>query len=107
MLCLAVEKLPEGPAWQYEVKLDGYRAIGVRTRAGRRCYWSRTGTRAIVGAPLRGKVRRHQREYTKFPARAHDIRERWGVALKYRSDISKPTEERPLNRLSLKTIFAA
>lgn len=31
MLCLAVEKLPEGPAWQYEVKLDGYRAIGVRT----------------------------------------------------------------------------
>src|SRR6202035_309136 len=34
MLCLAVEKLPEGPAWQYEVKLDGYRAIGIRTRAG-------------------------------------------------------------------------
>jgi len=34
MLCLAVEKLPEGPAWQYEVKLDGYRAIGVRTKAG-------------------------------------------------------------------------
>jgi ATP-dependent DNA ligase len=33
MLCLAVEKLPEGPAWQYEVKLDGYRAIGVRTRS--------------------------------------------------------------------------
>ena len=34
MLCLAVEKLPEGPAWQYEVKLDGYRAIGVRTKSG-------------------------------------------------------------------------
>ena len=34
MLCLAVEKLPEGPAWQYELKLDGYRAIGVRTKAG-------------------------------------------------------------------------
>jgi bifunctional non-homologous end joining protein LigD len=32
MLCLAVEKLPEGQGWQYEVKLDGYRAIGVRTR---------------------------------------------------------------------------
>ena len=30
MLCLAVERLPEGTAWQYEVKLDGYRAIGVR-----------------------------------------------------------------------------
>jgi integrase len=34
MLCLAAEKLPEGPAWQYEVKLDGYSAIGVRTKAG-------------------------------------------------------------------------
>ena len=32
MLCLPVEKLPEGPAWLYEVKLDGYRAIGVRTQ---------------------------------------------------------------------------
>jgi bifunctional non-homologous end joining protein LigD len=40
MLCLAVEKLPEGPACQYEVKLDGYRAIGVRTRSGVEL-WSR------------------------------------------------------------------
>jgi hypothetical protein len=34
MLCLAVKKLPEGPAWRYEVKLGGYRAIGVRTKVG-------------------------------------------------------------------------
>lgn len=40
MLCLAVEELPEGPAWQYEVKLDGYRAIGVRTKTGVEL-WSR------------------------------------------------------------------
>ena len=40
MLCLAVEKLPEGSAWQYEVKLDGYRAIGVRTKTGVEL-WSR------------------------------------------------------------------
>ena len=40
MLCLAVEKLPEGPAWQYEVKLDGYRAIAVRTKTGLEL-WSR------------------------------------------------------------------
>jgi DNA ligase D-like protein (predicted ligase) len=40
MLCLAVQKLPESPAWQYEVKLDGYRAIGVRTKAGVEL-WSR------------------------------------------------------------------
>jgi DNA ligase D-like protein (predicted ligase) len=40
MLCLAVEKLPEGPAWQYEVKLDGYRAVGARTKMGVEL-WSR------------------------------------------------------------------
>jgi DNA ligase D-like protein (predicted ligase) len=40
MRCLAVEKLPEGAAWQYELKLDGYRAIGVRTKNGVEL-WSR------------------------------------------------------------------
>ena len=40
MLCLGVEKLPEGPAWQYEVKLDRYRAIAVRTKTGVEL-WSR------------------------------------------------------------------
>jgi DNA ligase D-like protein (predicted ligase) len=31
MECALVSALPEGPDWTYEVKLDGYRAIGVRT----------------------------------------------------------------------------
>jgi bifunctional non-homologous end joining protein LigD len=31
MECALVSTLPEGPQWTYEVKLDGYRAIGVRT----------------------------------------------------------------------------
>jgi ATP-dependent DNA ligase len=31
MECALVPKLPEGPDWTYEVKLDGYRAIGIRT----------------------------------------------------------------------------
>jgi DNA ligase D-like protein (predicted ligase) len=30
MPCLAVEKLPEGEAWEYELKLDGYRALAVK-----------------------------------------------------------------------------
>jgi hypothetical protein len=30
MLALAVTKLPEGPAWAYELKFDGYRALGVK-----------------------------------------------------------------------------
>jgi DNA ligase D-like protein (predicted ligase) len=31
MECALVSKLPEGPEWTYEAKLDGYRAIGVKT----------------------------------------------------------------------------
>ena len=31
---IAVKKLPEGDAWQYELKLDGYRALAVK-REGR------------------------------------------------------------------------
>src|SRR5258706_5972049 len=31
MECALVPKLPEGSGWTYEVKLDGYRSIGVRT----------------------------------------------------------------------------
>ena len=30
MPCLAVTKLPEGEAWQYELKLDGYRALAIK-----------------------------------------------------------------------------
>jgi DNA ligase D-like protein (predicted ligase) len=29
MECLAVAKLPDGPAWVYEIKLDGYRALAI------------------------------------------------------------------------------
>jgi ATP-dependent DNA ligase len=31
MLCEKVERPPEGPEWCYELKLDGYRAIGFRS----------------------------------------------------------------------------
>jgi ATP-dependent DNA ligase len=40
MDCLAVSKLPEGPDWTYEIKLDGYRLEAVRT-AGRTTLYSR------------------------------------------------------------------
>jgi len=33
MLCLATTKLPTGPEWQYELKLDGYRGIGVKSKS--------------------------------------------------------------------------
>jgi ATP-dependent DNA ligase len=31
MDCLAVAKLPDGPNWLWEIKLDGYRAIAVKS----------------------------------------------------------------------------
>src|SRR6267378_6408104 len=34
MECLSVSKLPEGLEWLWEIKLDGYRAIAVKTGTG-------------------------------------------------------------------------
>jgi ATP-dependent DNA ligase len=31
MLLLSSETLPEGPSWSYELKLDGYRALAIKT----------------------------------------------------------------------------
>jgi ATP-dependent DNA ligase len=31
MLLLSAETLPEGPGWSFELKLDGYRAIAIKT----------------------------------------------------------------------------
>ena len=42
MLCRAVNELPQGPAWSYELKFDGYRGLGLRS--GRRSLlFSRNG----------------------------------------------------------------
>jgi|SRR5580704_9772206 bifunctional non-homologous end joining protein LigD len=31
MLLLRTERLPEGPSWLYELKLDGYRALAIKS----------------------------------------------------------------------------
>jgi bifunctional non-homologous end joining protein LigD len=42
MLALGVKELPTGPEWSYELKLDGYRALGLKTGGVVRLY-SRNG----------------------------------------------------------------
>jgi len=34
MECLAVPKVPDGSEWVYEIKLDGYRALGIKSNHG-------------------------------------------------------------------------
>jgi bifunctional non-homologous end joining protein LigD len=43
MECLPVWEIPEGPQWVYEVKLDGFRAIGVIPKQGKPRLFSRRG----------------------------------------------------------------
>ena len=38
MDCLPVSRLPEGPEWTYEIKLDGYRLEAVRSAVGTTLY---------------------------------------------------------------------
>jgi len=40
MLCESVESLPEGRRWQYELKVDGFRAIGRKSSRSTEL-WSR------------------------------------------------------------------
>jgi ATP-dependent DNA ligase len=43
MECLPVEEIPEGELWTYELKLDGYRLVVVRT-GGKVTLYSRRGS---------------------------------------------------------------
>src|SRR5262249_29246088 len=40
MFLLSTNKLPEGPNWLYEIKLDGFRAIGFKSTGRARHYWA-------------------------------------------------------------------
>ena len=50
MLCDKAERPPEGPEWRYELKLDGYLAIGFKTD-GQARLWSRNGKNFVRRFP--------------------------------------------------------
>jgi ATP-dependent DNA ligase len=55
MLCRAVSELPQGPAWSYELKFDGYRGLGLRS--GRRSrLFSRNGHDFTERFPTLGRA---------------------------------------------------
>jgi ATP-dependent DNA ligase len=55
MLALAVTKLQEGPAWTYELRFDGYRALGMNAN-GRVQLLARNG-KDFTNASLRSHMR--------------------------------------------------
>ncbi len=65
MECLAVAKLPDGAEWVYEIKLDGYRAIAVKSAGGINLYSRRRNSfnrqYPLVYGSAGGPARQHGR----------------------------------------------
>src|SRR5260370_40282074 len=52
MLLLPARTLPEGANWAYELKLDGYRALAVKTNGPTHCTrWRRSLCVAVITCP--------------------------------------------------------
>ena len=66
MLSLAVATLPEGPEWLYEVKFDGYRALGLKTDGRAQ------SSRVMAETSRRGS--RPLREHSKHSRMRHSVR---------------------------------
>jgi ATP-dependent DNA ligase len=63
MLLLRTDRLPEGPEWLYELKLDGYRTITAKTD-GRVHLWSRNENDFVGRYPSIAKALTKLRDQT-------------------------------------------
>jgi hypothetical protein len=85
---MTVERLPEGQQWQYELRLDGYRAIGL-TRENKARLWSRNG---------KDFVRRFPKVPKAIANLPQDTANRWRDLLtrgvSHRNDLGRPGNER-------------
>ena len=57
MECLAESKVPQGPEWTYEVKLDGYRLEAVKTNGRVTVYSRRRNAQGPLAKPANQRAR--------------------------------------------------
>ena len=71
MLSLAVAKLPEGSEWTYELKFDGYRALGIKTNGARSSGLEMA--RTSYQKALRAEVENLKRRYELLTPREREV----------------------------------
>jgi ATP dependent DNA ligase domain len=95
MLTVAVTKLPEGPTWQYELKFDGYRVLGIKAN-GKVRLLSRNGkdfTRrfASIARAMESTARRYRHRW-----RSHCVRFRRAAVVQRPAESSRRARAAPV-----------
>ena len=91
MECLSVSKLPEGHEWLWEVKLDGYRALGVKS-----------GTGVTLFSRRRKSLNRQFPYIVEAPADLPEGTVVSGLGIKSGRTTRKPEAYRPLSSVAYK-----
>jgi ATP-dependent DNA ligase len=100
MLCETAEQPPEGAEWRYELKLDGYRAIGFKIE-GQAQLWSRNGKDFVRRFPEVAKAIASLPEDTAIDGEIRSARRRRQAVIRsasgfrYRCDTGRVLRLRP------------